>query len=31
MKKNIEVGTGIAYGNDSYQAGFEAASQGLSK
>lgn len=31
MKKNIEIGTGIAYGDDSFQAGFEAASQALSK
>jgi two-component sensor histidine kinase len=31
MRKHIEVGTGIAYGNDSCQAGFEAASQALSK
>ncbi|MBN2245182.1 MAG: hypothetical protein JW755_04990, partial [Candidatus Aminicenantes bacterium] len=31
MRKYIEVGTGIARGDDSYQAGFEAASQALSK
>jgi len=31
MRKHIEVGTGVAYGNDSYKAGVDAASQALSK
>ena len=31
MRKYIEIGTGIACGPDSYQAGFEAASQAFSK
>ena len=31
MRKYIEVGTGVACGNDSYQAGVEAASQALAK
>ena len=31
MRKYIEVGAGVAYGDNSYQAGFEAASQASSK
>jgi two-component sensor histidine kinase len=31
MRKHIEIGTGVAYGDDSFRAGYEAATQAVSR